>query len=150
MLKMQEQFSARRPIGPRRSGLGAALAPRAASRPRLVADAVAGVVARRRPIIEAPRLMIARTARLTALAAARSTILRSARIVPARRPVFVGDRITESVRLHARFTGARLARTAAGSLALTLPAAASAGGAETAGSGAAARWAAALVAARWP
>ena len=79
-----------------------------AAGPRLVADAIANIVTWRCPIIEATRLMIARATRLAALVASGATILPAAGLALARRPVFIGYRIAEAIRLDARIGAVRI------------------------------------------
>jgi hypothetical protein len=108
-----------------------------ATGPRLVADAVADIVARRSTIVESTRLVIARAALLWApLVAARSAILSATGLTLARRPVFIGDRIAKAVRFDSRLGAVRIARTArvatGSAVALSLAASACAGRTETA------------------
>jgi hypothetical protein len=107
-----------------------------AARSRLVADAVADIVARRRAVIEAARLMIARAAWRATLVAPRSAILPAAGLTLARWAVFVCDRIAEAIRLDPRLGAVRISWTtwiAAGSaMALSLAASTGARRTETA------------------
>jgi len=142
-----------------RPSLVALTAARTAAGPRLVADAIADIVAWRRAIIESTWLVIARAALRATLVASRSAILPASGWTLARRPIFIRDRIAEAVRLHSRIGAVRMTRTArvaAGSaLPLSLAASACARRTETARSRAArttarraARCSATLVAAR--
>ena len=102
-----------------------------------VKQAVADIVARRRSaVIESARLVIARAALRATLVAAGSAILPAAGLTLARRPVFIRDRIAETVRLDPRLGAVRISwttRVAAGSaVALSLAASASARRTETA------------------
>jgi len=131
-----------------------------ATGPRLVADAVADIVARRSAIIESARLVIARASLRATLVAPGSAILPASRLTLARRPVFVCDRIAEAVRFDPRLGAVRISRatriSAGPAVTLSLAACARSWRTETAGPRAtrtaarraAARCSATLVAAR--